>query len=121
MAAAIEVVRKYHDAFNSHSGGWKDLVDDNVVFVGPLQKASGKQELVSLNEQFLQLHKGTRLLKRFEAGSDVCSISEYVLNTPSGKPLTCTVAEWATVRDGRIANFRIYYDPREFAKSFGMT
>jgi hypothetical protein len=34
--------------------------------------------------------------------------------------LTCSVAEWAAVNDGRISEFRVYYDPRKFVQAFGM-
>jgi len=30
------------------------------------------------------------------------------------------MADWVTVRNGRMAEQRIYYDPREFEKVFAM-
>jgi hypothetical protein len=45
---------------------------------------------------------------------------EFAIDAPNGKQLTCPVAEWATVNGGRISEFRVYYDPREFAQVFGM-
>jgi ketosteroid isomerase-like protein len=120
MESALTVIERYYEAFDAHRDGWKDLVTDEVTFVGPLQNAKGRQEFVALTEQFLQFHRETRLLRRFEDGDSVCSIFEFVIGTPSGGPLTCQVAEWARVERGRIAELRIFYDPRGFAKAFGL-
>lgn len=120
MGTALHVVQTYYEAFDNHRDGWQDLVSDNVSFKGPLQKANGKREFVALTSQFLQFHQETILLKRFEEGDSVCSICESVVNTPSGKPITISYAEWARVSNGRVSEFRVYYDPREFAKAFGM-
>jgi ketosteroid isomerase-like protein len=116
----LTVVTRYYEAFDAHRDGWKDLVTDDVSFVGPLQNARGRQALVALTEQFLRFHRATRVLRRFEEGDSVCSIFEFAVTMPAGKPLTCQVAEWARVDQGRIAEFRLFYDPREFAKAFGL-
>jgi hypothetical protein len=42
------------------------------------------------------------------------------MTTPSGQPLTCEVAEWARADNGRIAELKLLYDPRGFAKAFGL-
>jgi ketosteroid isomerase-like protein len=52
-------------------------------------------------------------------GNRVASLFEFVIDAPNGERLTCPVAEWATVVDGRISEFRVYYDPREFVHAFG--
>jgi ketosteroid isomerase-like protein len=81
---------------------------------------AGKAEFVGLTEQFLGAHRATRLLRRIAHEDTVTSLFEFVIDAPNGQQLTCPVAEWATVRDGRIAVFRVYYDPREFVQAFGM-
>ena len=103
-----------------HEGREPVPVTDDVVFDGPLQHARGKAEFVDLTAQFLSAHRATRLLRRIADGSTVTSIFEFVVDAPNGQQLTCPVAEWATVSDGRISEFRVYYDPREFVRAFGM-
>ena len=120
MESALNVVKKYYEAFDAHRDGWQELVADDINFVAPIQKASGKQAFVTLTAQFLHFHKETRVLKQFEEGDSVCSIFEFVLDTPSGEPLICQVAEWARVDRGRISEIRIFYDPRGFANAFGL-
>jgi len=120
MESPGEIVKKYYEAFDTHGAGWRELVADDVRFDAPIQKATGKTEFVALTEQFLQFHKQTRLLERFERGNSVCSIFEFQMTTPSGQPLTCEVAEWARVENGRISELKLLYDPRGFAKAFGL-
>jgi ketosteroid isomerase-like protein len=117
---AQDVIERYYAAFDAHQPDWQDLVTDDVVFDGPLQHARGKTEFVQLTGQFLGAHRATRLLGRIADGSTVTSMFEFVVDAPNGQQLTCPVAEWATVNDGRISAFRVFYDPREFVQAFGM-
>jgi hypothetical protein len=41
--------------------------------------------------------------------------------TPSGGDLSCLVTELATVKDGRLAEIELVYDPRAFAAAFGLS
>jgi ketosteroid isomerase-like protein len=117
---AQEVVERYYAAFDAHRNGWQDLVTDDVVFEGPVQHARGKAEFVGMTAQFLGVHRATRLLRRVADQDMVTSMFEFVIDAPNGQQLTCPVAEWVTVSDGRISGFRVYYDPREFVRAFGM-
>jgi ketosteroid isomerase-like protein len=85
-----------------------------------VQHARGKAEFVKMTAQFLNAHRASRLLRRIADGTTVTSMFEFVIDTPNGHELACPVAEWATVSDGRINKFRVYYDPREFVRAFGM-
>src|SRR5215813_217078 len=114
QAHAQQVVERYHAAFDGHRDDWQDLVTDDVVFEGPVQHARGKAAFVDLTSQFLSAHRATRLLKRIADNDTVTSMFEFVSQPPNGQQVTCPVAEWATVRDGRISQFRVYHDPREF-------
>jgi len=112
MESPTDVVKRYYEAFDAHRDGWQELVAEDVRFDAPIQKARGKQEFVALTAQFLHFHKETRLLQRFEQGDSVCSIFEFVMNTPAGQPLTCEAATWARIDNGRIAGTKLLYDPR---------
>ena len=120
QAHAQDVVERYYAAFDAHRNDWQDLVTDDVVFDGPVQHARGKADFVGMTAQFLGAHRATRLLRRIADENTVTSLFEFVIDAPNGQQLTCPVSEWATVRDGRISEFRVYYDPREFVQAFGM-
>jgi ketosteroid isomerase-like protein len=117
---ARDVIEQYYSAFDAHRDGWQDLVADDVVFDGPVQQARGKAEFVGLTGQFLYAHRETRLLGRMANGNEVASLFEFDIEAPNGERMTCPVAEWATVVDGRIKDVRVYYDPRAFARAFGL-
>jgi hypothetical protein len=41
--------------------------------------------------------------------------------TPAGGEITLELTDWIQVVNGKVARQKIYYDPREFAKAFGMS
>jgi ketosteroid isomerase-like protein len=121
MGQAREVVERFYEAFDRKDPAWQEMVASDVRFEGPLQHATNADEFREITGQFLQFHKATRLRARFEDGDQVCSIFELDLVTPAGDDLSCQVAELATVKDGRLAEVEIIYDPREFAAAFGLS
>ncbi len=42
------------------------------------------------------------------------------VRTPTGETLAITMADWLTVREGRICRQQLFYDPRRFAAAFGL-
>ncbi len=42
------------------------------------------------------------------------------LATPAGGTLTLAFADWIRITGGKVAEQKLYYDPREFAKAFGI-
>jgi ketosteroid isomerase-like protein len=121
MGKARDIVERYYKAFDRKDPSWKDLVSPDVRFEGPLDRAHGAEAFNRITEMFLECHKATRVVARFEDGDQVCSILEFDVATPAGEELTCVVTELATVADGRVADFRVVYDPREFAAAFGLS
>jgi len=95
-----------------------DLLTDDVQFIGPLMQTSGKDEYASLLRQLSPTHAAARVLQQFVQDENVCSIDEFVLRTPSGGPLTLVMAEWFRLQGGKIAEHRVFYDPRDFAAAF---
>jgi ketosteroid isomerase-like protein len=122
MGQALQLVNKYYEVTNERKDaeGIRPLVAADFTFVGPLVQTSGAEAYIALNKQFLSAHVETRMLQQFEAGDEVCSIYELDLRKPNGEIFTTKMADWLTIRDGRLAEQRIYYDPREFEKAFGM-
>jgi len=121
MGQASDVVNRFYEVTNARRAqDLAPLVRDDVTLVGPLMQAAGAAEYLAMNEQLLGFHAGTRMLRQFEDGDDVCSIYELDMKTPSGGSLTLAMADWIRVEDGRIVSQRIYFDPRGFAQAFSM-
>lgn len=121
MGKAREIIERYYDAFDRKDPAWKQLVATDVRFEAPLQHASGSEEFNKITEMFLGFHKATRVVARFEEGDRVCSILEFDLATPAGGEMSCVITELAIVEDGRLSDVKIIYDPREFARAFGLS
>jgi hypothetical protein len=94
---------------------------EDVRFEGPLISVRGRGEYQSLLEKFLSAHVETRILQQFSGVSSACSINVLVVRTPTGESLTVPMAEWFQLRDKLIVEHRVFYDPREFGRAFGMS
>ncbi len=119
---ALKIVDEFYDATNNRKDvkATAMLITEDISFVGPLMQTSGAKEYLALLEKFLPSHVETRMVKQLEDGNDVCSIYDLVLKTPTGETITIPMVDWLQVSNGKVAKQRIYYDPREFAKAFGM-
>jgi ketosteroid isomerase-like protein len=121
MEKALETVNRFYDTTENKKGnGLETMLAKDMTFVGPLMKTTGAEEYIKSTKQFLQMHRATRMLKQFENGNDVCSIYEMDVATPDGGTITLELTDWIQVTNGKVAKQKIYYDPREFAKAFGM-
>jgi ketosteroid isomerase-like protein len=121
MGKALETVNQFYDTTENRKGeGLEALLAKDMTFVGPIMKTAGAKEYVDTTQQFLQMHRATRMLKQFENGNDVCSIYEMDIATPAGGTITLELTDWIQVVNGKVARQKIYYDPREFAKALGM-
>ncbi len=98
----------------------RDLLTEDFAFSGPLMKTEGRDHCIGLLGQFLQAHIGYRFHHQFADGDDVCSIYEMTVRTPTGETLAISMADWLTVREGRICRQQLFYDPRRFAAAFGL-
>jgi ketosteroid isomerase-like protein len=122
MGKALETVIRFYDLTNNknQTDGLEKLLSENMSFTGPLMQASGADKYIEMLKPLIKFHKSWKMIKQFENGNDVCSIYELTLGTPAGRDFSVTIADWIRVVDGRVAEQKIYYDPREYAKAFGM-
>jgi len=119
MSAALDLVNRYYAVCDQKDAqGLRPFLDDAFVFTGPMTRTEGADAYVELNAAFLPAQVETRMQQQFELGDEVCSIYEMELQTPSGDTLTAPMADWVTVRGGRMVEQRIYYDARAFEKAF---
>jgi hypothetical protein len=93
---------------------------EDVRFEGPLISVRGRREYQRLLERFLSAHVETRILQQFAGVDSACSINELVVRAPTGESLTVPMAEWFLFRGKLIFEHRVFYDPREFGRAFGL-
>jgi hypothetical protein len=97
----------------------KFLAED-FVFTGPLMTIEGRTNYLELLRKFLGVHVSLRVRRQFVENEDVCSINDLTVKSPAGAMVTMPMAEWFRLKDGVIHAHEIFYDPREFARAFGM-
>lgn len=118
---AIDIVNNYFDILENKKGeGLADVITEDVTFDGIFVKASGRQDFVNKFQSWVQLKKKYHTIKQFVDGNQVCSIQEIDITTPTGAKTKMELADWIELRDGKIANERVYFDPREFGKAMGL-
>jgi ketosteroid isomerase-like protein len=107
------------EAFNAALGEGdvaraRTFLADDLHFVGPLDEFEHADDYVAALGQLARIVTGRDDQKLLADDRDV--LSTYKLETEVGDS---AVAEWATVRDGKIVELRVYFDPRPFAALVG--
>ena len=90
------------------------LLHDNLSFHGPIDTFSRADDYVASLTRLGTMMKGIRHEKTIAEGNEV--VVFYVLETLLG---SAPVADWCTVRDGKIASIHTYFDARPFAPPAG--
>lgn len=121
MEISIKIVNAFYDACNNNKGeGMEQFVSNDIEFEGPAMKISGGKKYIEIVKPLCAYHKSMRMFKQVAEGDDVVSIYEMTLGTPNGDTLVISFADWITIAGGKIVKQKLYYDPREFVKAFGM-
>ena len=115
MAASAEIVERYFDAWTSKDFETaRSLLHDDLSFRGPIETLDNADALIESIKGLAQIVTGAERRALLEQGDQVVVI--YDLHTV---PIpTAAVAEWYTVRDGKIASMQAFFDARPFAAMF---
>ena len=116
MEGAAEVVAQYHQAFSSGDGAKaRSLLADDLHFKGPIEEFDNAEAYMQSVAKLAQIVTGSDVKKVLADGDDVVTIYDLHTSTPAG---TSNIAEWATVKGGKIAEMRVFFDARPFAAMF---
>ncbi len=115
MAASAEIVERYFDAWTSKDFETaRSLLHDDLSFRGPIETLDNADALIESLKGLSQIMTGAERRGIVEQGNQVSVI--YDLHTV---PIpNAAVAEWYTVRDGKIASMQAFFDARPFAAMF---
>jgi hypothetical protein len=115
MADARATAEAFFDAWTSKDfDEARLLVHDDLSFTGPIDAFEDADSYLQSITRLSQIVTGVDRRRVFADGDDVCVI--YDLHT---QPVpNSRVAEWYTVRDGRIASIQVVFDARPFAAMF---
>jgi ketosteroid isomerase-like protein len=110
MQTARTVVDRYFTALQAKDFATvRTLVHDDVTFKGALGTTNGAEEYVSGLEGIMATMTSMERRVVVAEGEDVCQVYDLTRAVP---PVTLPIAQWLRVRDGRIAQVAVYFDPR---------
>lgn len=116
MSDAREIVERYKQAFGSGDvQGARSLLAEDFHFQGPFEEFHSPDDYLQSLAKLAPIVTGMDVKKVLADGDDVVTIYDLQTSTPAG---ASPVAEWATVRGGKIAELRAYFDARPFAAMF---
>ena len=108
----IDVVNAYNRALGARDfAAARALMADSLRFEGPIDRFDRADDYLKAIKGLFGMVKGIEHQATFGDGENVAVF--YVLDTPVAK---APVAEWYTVRDGKITQLRAYFDARPFAR-----
>ena len=110
-----------HDYFAALSAGqdWPSFLAEGLTFEShatPAKHVTGRDAFIESTRGFYSMIERVELRQLFADGHRACALASYVLRPPQGEAFTCEVAEFFTVRDGRIEAFEIYFDSAAFSR-----
>jgi ketosteroid isomerase-like protein len=115
VADNAEIVERYFDAWTSKDFETaRSLLHDDLDFIGPLETVADADAFVRSLQMLGQIVTGAERHGVLAEGDEVAVI--YDLHTVPVE--TAPVAEWYTVRGGKIASIRAFFDARPFAAMF---
>lgn len=113
--AATGIVRQYGNAVAAGDfRAARALLADNLRFEGPIDQFERADDYIKAISRLHAIVKGIEPKATVADGEHVAVF--YVLQTVV---TNAPVAEWYTVRDGKIVHLRAYFDARPFAAQRG--
>lgn len=109
---ALTIARTYFDAMaNKDVDGIMSVAADDVVCTSPVGKLTGAQAFRGFQDGFSKMIKKLTLVAAF--GDDQHAVIVYESET---QPVpNAIVAEYVTVKNGKIASTEVIYDATPFA------
>jgi ketosteroid isomerase-like protein len=115
MADAARVAEDFFTAWTGKDfDRARALLHDDLSFAGPIDTFHDADAYIRAIQGLSQIVTGVDKRKVFVDGDDVCVI--YDMHT--GPVPDARIAEWYTVRDGKIAAASVVFDARPFAPLF---
>jgi ketosteroid isomerase-like protein len=110
-----ETFRAYLDCFTSADlDGVAELLTEDFSFEGPMLQVNSRQAFLDGTTQLLPIVRGYEMRRQWVEGDEVCSIYDFEIETPAGAG-SIPMAEWNTIRDGKLASARLLFDTAAMA------
>ncbi|NDB52437.1 MAG: nuclear transport factor 2 family protein [Thaumarchaeota archaeon] len=116
MTKPTDIVNKFYETWNTKDvDTMASLLNDDVMYEGPLLTWNGKREYVKGAKELLPMCGQVKVLKQYVDDNSVLSILDITLNSPEG-PIVCHTADQVELKNGKLYRTKAFYDPRKIAK-----
>jgi len=114
------VVDAYLNALRDrdHERAREFLADKEFVYRSPISSFQSADELVQYLTVASGIVQGVEVRKVFVDGDDICHFLTYRIQISEKQAVE--VAQWARVRDGRIARIDLVFDASEYRELFDL-
>ena len=90
-------------------------MSDDLLLTGSIVKESrGKDAYI--NNNFFKLVKNLKITDMVVDGEKAFALVNYDLASPKGKTMSCDVAEFWKIKNGKLDSIAIYFDTASFQK-----
>lgn len=101
-----------------HGGGWETFVADDIAFTfNDIDNVKpGKDAYVKDAGQFFSATTSVEIKQMVTESNKAALITRYTLQNPGGETTLSNVAEFITVKDGKLASVNIIFDMKAFTE-----
>ena len=108
-SSAGQIIQEYFRAFHSgDANAARQLLADDLQLEGPFEKFDNADDYLQAVAKLGPIVKDVDMKKMWADDNDACVIYDMITDTPIG---TAPIVEWHSVRGGKIAEIRVYFDP----------
>jgi len=108
----IDLAIAYLNSWNNGQiANGRKYVSDDYHFNGPIDEFHNAKDAFAAFEQLAPLVVGIEIASIVEKGDDLAAFYIFKVKAPIG---SVPIAEHLKMRNGKIIDSRIYYDPRTF-------
>lgn len=117
---ALETLQAFQQSMATQTTEWMDLMDENIVFQGPVDTVKGKEANIKLHMEFGKSVRGHEQLSLIAGENTIATQVVLKVEAPSGKIVDLDIVEFYKIENGKIKSMKIYYDPTEYKKEFNL-
>jgi ketosteroid isomerase-like protein len=117
QAKTRQLLEIYYKGFAEKSN-WESVIADNFEYVGGdmnnKQPVIGKQAYIEIIKRFSQRFESMRVNQMIIEGDKASVIGNYDFQFPNGHKINGNVAEFWTVKNGKLQSLTLYFDTLTF-------
>ena len=117
QATTRQILEIYYKGF-AKKENWESVLADDFEYVGGdmnnIQPVVGKQSYIEIIKRFSQRFEAMRVKQMIVEGDKASVIGNYDFIFPNGKKINGNVAEFWTVKDGKLKSLTLYFDTLTF-------